>query len=515
MINVELNGTSPQHVERIKPQFSVDRNGNINWVPGLVDYDAALFYRGKTVTNDEFNTLFLQDVYQGNYLTDSLTELFEKHLGTAIYRTFTSDFNLVPSYVKTFSASDWGMLQPDGYYYITIPASEHGFELSESGNELDKMNIDTEMYLLGEDGKFYEVTQVDTDTENTVRIYTDDNTLSGFVVIRTNDKAYALASATIEASQIKGLANVATSAKYVDLIDIDAADGPNTKIRGLAKDISDIVEGNTVIGEAVHANKADEATRLLTNSYIQNIKVSDIFETGSHYAKDATRAKDYDTTAGGIKTKFDNIEDDINSKINQVKEDYYKKTDVVTLALNAAKSVYDFTQNVYLPLQLSEEELLLNGQKVVCTSETIFNESVSMVLPTHVDITLPLDKIQSLQVGDVIEVVFTNLESVSGVIDAFVGSQSRIMHMPITQNPMLFPDNYTNGTYEVWDVLCNSTRVMCERAFLSLKGNTLRIQFILTSKTFSNDTTGIDDLISKATIRYINIIRKYITGGSN
>lgn len=296
MIDIELNGTEPEHVERIRPQFSVDINGKITWLPGLIDHDASAFYRGKTVTNEEFNQLFLRDVYQGNYITDSLSELFNTHLKTAIYRSFTTDFNLVPSYVKSFGLSDWGTLQSDGYYYITITAEEHGFEPDEEAEDIGRMNIDTEMYLLGTDGKFYEVTQVDTDPDNTVRIYTDDNTLSGFVVIRTNDKAYALASVEIDASQIKGLADVATSAKYTDLIDINAANGPNTRISANTSSIAAIISGDTAVAEATHATNADNASNLLSSGTIQNQPITAIFETGSIYVKNATRAKDVSDT---------------------------------------------------------------------------------------------------------------------------------------------------------------------------------------------------------------------------
>ena len=307
MINIELNGTAPTHVERIAPQFSVDETGKITWLPGLVDYDASLFYRGKTVTNDEFNTLFLRNVYQGNYITDSLSELFDEHLSTAIYRSFTSDFNLVPSYVKSFGPSDWGTLQSDGYYYITIPASEHGFEPDDEESALDKMNIDTEMYLLGTDGRFYEVTQVDTDSDNTVRLYTDDNTLSGFVVIRTNDKAYALAAATIDATQISGLAKVATSAKYTDLIDRTTPTGPDTRIAANAANIAALMSDTEYedypfvhnADFATNATNANYATNLLGTGTIQNQPISTIFETGSNYVKNATTATNVSTTING------------------------------------------------------------------------------------------------------------------------------------------------------------------------------------------------------------------------
>ena len=309
MLDITLNGAEPTHVDRLSPQFSVDANGKITWVPGLLDYDASLFYRGKTVTNEEFNTLFLRNVYQGNYITDSLSELFDKHLDTAIYRSFTSDFNLVPSYVKAFSASDWGALQDDGYYYLTITAEEHGFNIDEDVSEVNHMNIDTEMYVLGTDGRFYEVTQVDTDPDNTVRLYTDDNTITGFVVIRTNDKAYALAAATIDATQVVGLAPVATSAKYTDLIDRTTPTGPDTRIAANAAALASIISDTAVddglpfvrkADYATNAENAEYATNLLSSGTIQNQPISAIFEEASSTVKKSTTATNVDLTIAGV-----------------------------------------------------------------------------------------------------------------------------------------------------------------------------------------------------------------------
>lgn len=277
-------------MERLEPKMSVDASGNITWLPTIVDYDPSLFFRGKKVTNEEFNELFLQQAYQGNYTADSLSAFLEKHLRPTIHRTFTSTFNLLPSYVKTFTSSDWGELQEDGYYYITITPEEHGFKPDESLSELERMNIDTEVYLMDADGQFFEVTQVETTKDNIVTIYTDDNTVSGFVVIRTNDKAYALAAASIDASQVEGLHPVATSGRYTDLVDIDGPTGPNTRIAQNAVDILDIVNGNTVVAKARQAESAEHTNALLLGSTIQGISVSNIFEEGSNYVKDATHA---------------------------------------------------------------------------------------------------------------------------------------------------------------------------------------------------------------------------------
>ena len=295
MLDIELNGTEPKHVERITPSMSTGASGEINWTPSLLDYDASLFYRGKQVTNEEFNELFLKQLYQGNYIADSLSELFKNHLGNAIYRTFTHTFNLKKSYTKVFTPAEWGTIHEDGYYYITIPAEEHGFLQSDEGSAVDNMNIDTEMYVLDSDGQFHEVMQVEVDTNNTVHLYTDDNTLAGFVVVRSNDKSYRLADdVDIDASDVNGLHPVAISGRYQDLEGLNDVDGPITLINKLNSDILDIIEGSTVVPNAEEAVHADTTSALLLEGTIQGIPVSNIFETGSNYVKDATHAVNAD-----------------------------------------------------------------------------------------------------------------------------------------------------------------------------------------------------------------------------
>ena len=299
MIDVNIDGIAPEHVERIAPKISVDETGRISWVPGFTDYNASLYPRGHQIKSEEFNEAMLKNVFQGNYITDSLNILLNEHLNTAIARTFKNAYNLVPSYIKVFGTEDWGTKQEDDYYYITIPATEHGFLIDENEPAVDRMNIDTEMYLLDSAGHFYEVRQVTVDTANTVQLYTDDNTLVGFVVVRTNDKSYALAETLIDATQILGLAKVATSAKYSDLVDLTNSEGtgPDDRINRNTRNINAIITGPTVVAQAQEAVKANEATyasSLLASGKIQNINVSDIFETGSSYVKNATHAEQAD-----------------------------------------------------------------------------------------------------------------------------------------------------------------------------------------------------------------------------
>jgi hypothetical protein len=281
--------------------MSTGLTGEVNWTPSLLDYDVSRFFRGKQVTNEEFNELFLQQLYQGNYITDSLAELFKTHLGTAIYRTFTHTFDLKKSYTKVFTPAEWGAVHEDGYYYISIPAEEHGFLQTGEASAVDNMNVDTEMYVLDSDGQFHEVMQVEVDTDNTIHLYTDDNTLSGFVVVRSNDKSFRLAEdVEIDASDVKGLHPVAVSGRYQDLDGINDPGGPVPLINKNAEDILKIIEGPTVVNRAETAGHSDTTNAVLLDGTIQGIPVSNIFETGSNYVKDATHAVNADNAINAV-----------------------------------------------------------------------------------------------------------------------------------------------------------------------------------------------------------------------
>ena len=286
-VNKTMVENTATHIDRIPPKMSVDEQGNVTWTPVYRDHNAAVFHRGKTVTNTEFNELFLKGAYQANYLSDTLKKFFNEHLNAAIFRSFTSGFDIVESFVKPFTTADWGAQQEDGYYYIDIPAEEHGFIANDTAEALERMSIATQMFLLGADDKFYEVSQVEIDTYNNVRLYTDDNTLSGVVIIKMNDKAYTLAGEKIDASFVQGLATVGISGKYADLVDTDIPGGPNPRLASLEDITQNILSGETTVPKAQQASVAE---RILSTSYIQGIKVSDIFETGSNFVKNATNA---------------------------------------------------------------------------------------------------------------------------------------------------------------------------------------------------------------------------------
>lgn len=399
MLNIELDGSEPEHVERIEPEMSTDAQGNISWVPSLLDHNAKVFHRGKTVTNEEFNELFLHQVYRGNYLTDTLSKFFGEHLSKSIRNKFRSDFKLVPSYIKTFTSADWGEVQEDGYYYINIPVEEHGFELDTEENTLDRINIDIEMYLLSPEGLFYEVTQAQIDTNNNIQIYTDDITIPGFIVVRANEKAYALVDVTIGASQVEGLHKVAISGKYADLIDLNAVDGPNTRISQNATDILAILNGYKVVGdiqEAVQvalAKKADEAVdaKNLTGT-IRNQSLDDIFESGSLVVKNATTASNY-SNEGGIANKFSTLETQVNNQLSGALHDLQ----IGAITVQKAHSANNYTTtgtiaNKFSTLDTSLNDIntsitnIKNGSTSVGIADAITNLSttaVSFKVGTH------------------------------------------------------------------------------------------------------------------------------------
>lgn len=365
------------HVERIKPEFSVSDGGLISWKASLTDYDASLFYRGKTVTNEEFNSLFLNKTFQSNYIADSLTEFFKVHLPESLVRTFKTHFELRESFVKTFDSNAWGERQADGYYYITIPASEHGITLPEDQSAIEGMNVDTEMYLLDAvSGTFYEVTQVETDTANTVKLYTDDNTLSGFVVIRTNDKAFTLAEARIDATQINGLADVAKSGNYADL-----KFKPDADIKANRDALNSILSdtaprnGYAFVHNADHASEAEYATHLLGSGTIQNQPISSIFEEGSSWVKNASYAKnakyaehavntttarfaeyaDSDTEKGTIDDRLNSLTAVVSSLHSTVAKESFNN-----LAALAAFVKQNIDHILYVDLQLIRNILVTN-----------------------------------------------------------------------------------------------------------------------------------------------------------
>lgn len=276
------------HITRLRPEFSIDAAGNVNWLASLVDHNSDLFYRGKTVTNSEFNELFIKHATQSNYTADSFKEFLGTHLPTILKRQVSSAFNLRDSFIKFITAADWGIKEGDGYYYINIPAAEHGYVPVTQGNILDRVNIEAEFYALDTNNNFYRLDQVEISTDNDVILYTDDATIIGFLVVKTNDKAVAYSGTKIDASMTTGFATVATTGLYTDLIGLDAQGGPNTRLTDLENLTESFINGDTSVAKAEQAEQAIDATNL--TGTIRNIPLDNIFEAGSGQVLHATNA---------------------------------------------------------------------------------------------------------------------------------------------------------------------------------------------------------------------------------
>lgn len=268
-----------QDILKNAPEIVIDPAGNASWRPVINDYNPNLFYRGKTVTNTEFNDLFIKQAAQSNYTARTLSDILSKYLNTIIGRKFESDYNLVKSYVlEIASETDWGEQQPDGYYYITIPASAHGFAPAADAAEKG-INIDTELYLRDPDtAEYYEVLQIYTDLDNTVTLYTDDPRTVGVAVIRTNERAYALSGSTLTTSQISDIAAVAKTNDYNSLYNLPDLSGITDNTERLDK----LYNGTVAI------KNAESATYV--TGFIKGISIDNILYNNTYVVQEAALA---------------------------------------------------------------------------------------------------------------------------------------------------------------------------------------------------------------------------------
>ena len=281
-------------VRRIEPIISVDSAGNVNWQNAPLQYDPALFYSGKKITNEVFNDLFVKQTSHGNYTSDTLKQFLTTHLPTAIFRQVQNRFKFTEHYTRVFNSTDWKGPDSKGYYYIDIPATEHGVYVADDENM--QATVRVEMYALDSNGNFYNIKQFDIDNDNGVRLYTDDTALIGYVIIALSNKAYAVVNqGKIDVSQIEGLSPVAVSGNYSDLNGV-----PDEDVTALTNDITGLKNGTITAGKAL---VAEDVEHILEATTFAGIPYLDIFEKGSSYVKNATHAMTADSAANA--TKFD------------------------------------------------------------------------------------------------------------------------------------------------------------------------------------------------------------------
>ena len=290
-------------VQRITPIIDVDTAGNVHWQNAPLLYDPALFYSGKKITNEVFNDLFVKQTSHGNYTSDTLKQFLTTHLPNAIFRQVQNRFKFTEHYTRLFNSTDWKGPDSNGYYYIDIPATEHGVYVADGENM--QATVRVEMYALDSSGSFYNIKQFDIDNDNGVRLYTDDTSLIGYVIVALSNKAYAVVNqGKIDVSQIEGLSPVALSGNYSDLNGV-----PDEDVTTLANAIAGLKNGTITAGKA---KVAEDAEHILTTTTFAGIPFTDIFETGSSYVKNATTADNY-SEEGAIAQRLNAIDSNITA----------------------------------------------------------------------------------------------------------------------------------------------------------------------------------------------------------
>lgn len=352
------------NVERPKPSIGIDSAGKITWNPIIAEFNREQWYRGKVLSNDEFNNLWEQQVRQGNYTADSLVAILGEHLNTSIKRTFQTDYQVIPSYTKIFTSEMWQGPDSEGYYSISILSTEHLFEPLDESNFLEGFNIDVDMYLLI-DGKFCQVQQYNIQQGNAVTLYSDTNEVPGYVVIRSNDRSYSLSGSNISAEFISGLAPVATTNLYTDL-----AARPDDQINS---NTSRITELEKILNPAnpTTVSVAEYAKTLDDNSKINNIKISDIFEMGTNCVKFATRAEIADNyyNNGMIAREFRTLSEQITRNAAQ-------QNDLISVLNNQVVNNYN-TLNTNI-------ERIINGTTTVSKAVTATSATQTQSTPKPV-----------------------------------------------------------------------------------------------------------------------------------
>lgn len=161
---------------------------------------------------------------------------------------------LNPPYIKEFGSEDWSQLNTDEYV-LSITKAQHEVD--------DHREIKMLMYIQDSDGKYVNVNQYKIGSDATVYLYSDLPN-SGFVTVARNRDAFIAGDVLLEADSINGLAEVAKSGEYNDLIG-----KPN--LEGLEESsslISRILSGGLTVPNAVSATNAQNA------NYAQNAGVA-------------------------------------------------------------------------------------------------------------------------------------------------------------------------------------------------------------------------------------------------
>lgn len=166
-------------------------------------------------------------------------------------------------------------------------------------------------------------------------------------------------------------------------------------------------------------------------------------------------------------------------------------------AINAQNVVLETKTSTRYPLNETDGQLMYRN-KSVCVAEVLWvGKNYTAISP---NITLSQEQINSLQIGDVLEILFEDWSD-GDAINMF-GWESKLIYMPICNNPKTMK----NGTFEVIDIDVADQYIETSKMFIELNGNILSFQIKKGRKAWSTVIGG--GVLSSAYITKVSVIRK-------
>lgn len=211
---------------------------------------------------------------------------------------FINNSKISANFKKAFTSADWVLDNESGLYKFQVTKTEHEVQ--------DYKEIRVTMYIINGSGEYQPVNQYTISTSGTVTCYSDA-TVAGVVLIGINKDAYVVSTYTTDVSLITGLADVAKTGSYNDLLNKPDI----SQIQTNETNIANIIAGSQAVGKATNADSATEAT----------------------YAATAGHATDADNATLAAKATAD--EDGVNIKVKYTKNDGTYQNMTVGTAVNA------------------------------------------------------------------------------------------------------------------------------------------------------------------------------------
>lgn len=189
------------------------------------------------------------------------------------------------------------------------------------------------------------------------------------------------------------------------------------------------------------------------------------------------------------------------SEVNKVVESVkYTKEIKVNNAINADNVVLDTSTQTKKPLIYNDNSLIYDN-KNIWVSESLWTGSLSIFLNPQT-IKLDIEKIYSLKIGDIIEILFKGFSNGDVIFNG-----SKLVFMPILYDPK----TKTNKTISVVDIIISDSKISASTIDIELNNNMITITPKDYFKSFQASTGGGSN--SLLYIESISVIRRKTTLG--